>query len=170
MDGHIIDARDGGDGLQEGGIAFTAHEALIPGGNQMVRIDFPDEAGRFRKPADKTLADLGVRREAARFVADLPGENGRILTIRLASDGIRPADDELQVIKEQRLCLFVRGELRHLLHERSIAALQRDERLSGTGPLQIHSVAAGPLPGIVQVEYGLHVPFAQFDQETIQTG
>ena len=100
MDGHIIDARDGGDGLQEGRIAFTAHESLIPGGNQVIRIDFPDEAGRFRKPAYELLADLGIRREAARLIADLPGENGRILAIGLAGDGIRPTDDELEVIEE----------------------------------------------------------------------
>ena len=45
--------------------------------------------------------------------------------------------DRMKDDSRELLRLFVRIERRHLLHERPIAALQRDKGLPGTGPFQI---------------------------------
>ena len=60
-------------------------------------------------------------------------------------------------------------ELRHLLHERHITVHERDQGLSGPRPFQVLSIAPGPLPGIVQIEDGLHVPLPKFCQKTVQS-
>ena len=136
----------------------------------MIRIDFLDQAGGLREPADESVADSRIFGKAARFVPDLPGKDGRILTVRLAGDGVGAADDGLQVVEKQLLGGFTYGELRHLLHERPVAVFQRNEgRLAG-GPFQILAITARPFPGIVQIQDCLHVPFPDFQEETVQTG
>ena len=73
------------------------------------------------------------------------------------------------MVEEEFLRLLVDGELRHLLHEGPVAVQDGNQRLPGPGPLQVLSIAAGPLPGVVQIEHRLHVPLTEFDEKTVQT-
>ena len=169
MDGHVIDVRDGGQGFQQRRIVLAAHQAFVAGGDQMVRVDFLDQAGGFREPADESFPDGRVVGETARLIADLPGENGGILAVRLSRHGIGTADDGFQVVEEQFLGLLIHRELRHLLHERPITVQEGNQGLSGAGPFQVLPVAPGPLPGVVQIQDSLHVPLPEFYQKTVQS-
>ena len=72
------------------------------------------------------------------------------------------------MVEIQLLRLLRSLELAHLLHERPIAVDQRYEGLLTRSPFQILPVSPTPFPGIVHVQHGLHVAFAQLDQESVE--
>ena len=64
--------------------------------------------------------------------------------------------------------LFVGGILAHGLHEHLIACFVGSRLLAGAGLLQVEAVAAAPFPRVVQVEHGLHAPFAHLLQQIVE--
>ena len=162
VDGHVVHAGNGVDAANQVPVLLTAHPALVTGGKQVIGVQFFDEAGGLREPADEAVLDGFIVRETTGLVADLPGENGRIFLVRLAGEAVGAPHDGPYVIKEELLGFRGGLELTHLLHERPIAVYQRDEGLFTSAPLQVLAIAAAPLPGVVQEKNRLHVPFAQF--------
>ena len=67
------------------------------------------------------------------------------------------------------MCLLVRGILTHRLHEGRITILIGTRLLSRPRMLQVEAVAPTPFPGVVQVEYGHHLPLSHLHQQVVKT-
>ena len=67
------------------------------------------------------------------------------------------------------LGLLIGHERRNRLRISLISVDGRNHRLACTGPLQIHSISAGPLPRVIDVKHRLHAPFSHFHKKSVKT-
>ena len=65
--------------------------------------------------------------------------------------------------------LLVRGILRHRVHKGRITDVVRSRLLTCSGLLEVETVAAAPLPGVVQVEHSHHITLAHLLKQVVQT-
>ena len=73
------------------------------------------------------------------------------------------------MICEQFLSLITCDEARNRLDIFLITNNRWQNRLSFASPFEIHSVTAGPLPGVVDVEHSLHISLAELCKKIVKT-
>ena len=106
--------------------------------------------------------------EGTRLVANLPGEECRVLGILKAGVAVGSGDDMLDVAFEHGLGTIVLGILLHTLPIGIPAIDSRYGSLACPCPLEIDGVAARPFPRVVHVEHSHHIAFAQLGHQVVK--
>ena len=169
MYGKIVDVGAGMYAFEQLDVLLAAEGALASGRNQVIAVQRFDLRCAFPEPLNELLSYLGVVAEAARFVAYLPGKYRRVVPVRLSGDGVGSADYVAEVAGKKPFCFLVGNECGNCLSISRISYLGRYRGLARSGPLEIHSVASGPFPGVVYVQHGLHFPRRHLVKQVVKS-
>ena len=161
VDGHIVDVVAAVDPFHELHALLATHQAFVAGGNHVHRVDGLDERGGAVDEGHERIPDRRYVAEAAGLVGDLPGEDGGGVLV----SGNNGAD----VVEEEFLRPGIGDESADELHVWAVALRPGVGGGAFADPLEVGAVAAGPFPGVVEVEDRGHVAFLELLEEVSQS-
>lgn len=168
MEGEIVNVGMRMDALIEFFVDITANHALATQGNEVVGVEGLDEMGRLRGPTIEPLNGGLVVAEGARFIAELPGEDGGLVFVEAVGDGVAASEDGLDELEVELLGLAVCGKLGGILYIVIPPLAFGRGRIAEAHLAEVETKTAAPIPTVRQIEHGCHLARLEFIEQTVQ--
>lgn len=149
-------------------IALAAVHTFAAGRHEVIMVDTLDEGGLLGDPCSKSRLGDRVGGKGAGLVGYLPRHQRGRLGIGAPGIAVGAAHHVAHMPRGQGLGRVTADKAGHVGH---IAVVAIDGRIwCGTlaGPLEISAVTAAPLPGVVEIDHGLHAAALELSHQIVQ--